>query len=201
MNLAPLSGLIPAEALICQGMGLLFNLAEFKGRTMKEIWKDIPKYLGYYQASNLGRVKSLTHKTKQGKEYKGKVLKKNINKSGYEHVNLSMNSVVKNMRVHRLVMLAFVGESDNQVDHIDGIRTNNVLGNLRYVTQSENEESKHKRLGRKLPKGIYKDRGKYKACLTKSETKSGKPKSIGRFETINQAIDKRNQYLKRETKK
>jgi hypothetical protein len=96
-----------------------------------EHWKDIPNYEGLYQVSNLGRVKSL----KFGKE---RVLKPRCDSSGYVQVVLCKGGEKKDYRVHRLVMLAFVSESDLQVNHKSGIKTDNRLENLEYCTQSEN---------------------------------------------------------------
>jgi hypothetical protein len=85
----------------------------------KEIWKDVPSYEGLYQVSNLGRVKSL----KFGKE---KILKSGTNTKGYFYVILC-NKNTQPFSIHRLVMRAFVGESDLQVNHKNGIKTDNRL--------------------------------------------------------------------------
>jgi hypothetical protein len=98
---------------------------------MKEIWKDIPNYESEYQVSNLGRVKSL----KFGKE---KVLNSNLISNGYCNVKLCKDGEKKDHTIHRLIMIAFVGESKLTVNHINGIKTDNRLENLEYCTQSEN---------------------------------------------------------------
>lgn len=100
----------------------------------KEIWKDIPNYEGMYQVSNLGRVKSLNYK-RTGKE---RVLKEKLNKKGYFNVNLYKDGKQKNHKIHRLVMLAFIGDSDLHVNHKNGIKTDNQLENLEYCTHYEN---------------------------------------------------------------
>lgn len=61
---------------------------------MQEVWKDIKGYEGYYQVSNLGRVKSLRNNT---------ILKINDVKGGYSQVGLSINGKQKTKRIHRLV--------------------------------------------------------------------------------------------------
>ena len=97
----------------------------------EEIWKDVPGYEGHYQVSNLGRVKSF----KRGKE---RVLKPGFGANGYYHVVLYKGSECKINLVHRLVSLAFLGESKLDVNHKNGVKTDNRLENLEYCTKSEN---------------------------------------------------------------
>lgn len=110
---------------------------------MQEIWKDIPEYKGYYQVSNLGRVKGLKYTfwaTRQFRTLPERILKPNKNKSGYYYVVLHKNRKGKTWKVHRLVALAFIPNPDNKpcVDHIDTNTTNNNVENLRWCTHKEN---------------------------------------------------------------
>lgn len=108
---------------------------------MEEVWKDIPGYEGFYQASNLGKIKSLDRnvKVKNGTWHrKGSEMKIRLDRGGYERVCLSKNSKSNLRLVHRLVLAAFNGVSDMTVNHIDGIKTNNKLENLEYCTSKEN---------------------------------------------------------------
>lgn len=100
---------------------------------MEEIWGDIPGYEGYYQASNLGNIKSLP------KKYKplGKILKPQ-QRNNYLSVCLSKNGKSKSQNVHRIIMKTFKGESDLTVNHIDGNKHNNKLENLEYCTPRDN---------------------------------------------------------------
>ena len=101
-----------------------------------EVWKDIPQFVGFYQVSNLGNVKSLPRATTSGR-----LLKHYVNtKNGYCYVSLSRQGKIVSRRVHVLVANAFLGENRNglQVNHIDGKKTNNRADNLEYCTQSEN---------------------------------------------------------------
>ena len=108
-----------------------------------EIWKDIPNYEGLYQASNLGRVKSLERFRKGANgslvKVKKKILKPLIDK-GYYQVCLSKQSTKKAYLVHRLVWETFNGSIPEglQVNHINEIKSDNRLENLNLMTPKEN---------------------------------------------------------------
>lgn len=104
----------------------------------KEIWKDIKDYEGLYQVSNLGRVKRLDNKS--GAIYRKEHLLKPFIRDRYESVRLSKNGSVKNYNVHRLVAEAFISNpyDCDIVNHIDADKSNNVVTNLEWCTQSYN---------------------------------------------------------------
>lgn len=112
----------------------------------EEIWKDITGFEGKYQISNLGRVKSLLDKNLKHRE----LIIKQHDMFGYKYVDLYSKHSYKRYRVHRLVLLTFVGDSKLQVNHINGIKSDNRLCNLEYVTQSENMKHAY-RLGLEKP--------------------------------------------------
>lgn len=94
-----------------------------------ELWEAVPGYEGEYTVSDLGRVYSFK---------RGVHLKPELIRSGYHRVALLKKGVARKCLVHRLVMLAFVGSYNLDVNHIDGVKTNNVLNNLEYCTRSAN---------------------------------------------------------------
>lgn len=107
-----------------------------------EVWKDIDGYLGLYQVSNLGRVKSLDRYINNGKCLvfkKGQILKIKEYK-GYCYIKLSKHHKYNQYLVHRLVAQAFIPNPENKpcIDHINTNRTDNRVENLRWVTQKEN---------------------------------------------------------------
>jgi hypothetical protein len=115
---------------------------------MHEDWRDIPGYEGVYQASNLGRIRSLNRPN-----HAGKILVATDNGTGYLQVGLSLNKVHKKFTVHRLVLLAFAGplpEGHNR-NHRNGNKHDNRPKNLEYVLFHENSrhavQSLHRQFG------------------------------------------------------
>ncbi|PHE75181.1 endodeoxyribonuclease [Bacillus wiedmannii] len=110
--------------------------------------KDIEGYEGLYEITEDGRVfrKERTVKTtkKNGQIYNQKLkrleLKQQVIKCGYLSVHLFKNGKVKFIQIHRLVAQTFIPNLGNkpQVNHINGIKTDNCVSNLEWVTRSEN---------------------------------------------------------------
>lgn len=111
---------------------------------MSEKWRDIPGYEGIYQASSLGRVRSLDrvieHPHTGSTRLRGKVLIQAPNGRGYLKVTLSRDNVKAQRTAHRLVLEAFVGPAPDgmECNHRNGNKTDNRLSNLHWVTASEN---------------------------------------------------------------
>lgn len=97
---------------------------------MTEIYKEIKGFKGKYSVSSLGNIKN--NKT-------GAILKP-FYRNGYSRVQLCNNGKKKNYSVHRLVAETFIGNYNAKpnVDHINTIKDDNRVINLRWATQKEN---------------------------------------------------------------
>lgn len=101
-----------------------------------ETWKAIDGYVGHYEISNYGRVKSFPTQRRTTTI----ILKPKLTKDGYYETTLNANNKTKYIRTHRLVAQAFIPNLQNkpQVNHKDGNKLNNYVGNLEWVTNQEN---------------------------------------------------------------
>lgn len=102
-----------------------------------EIWKPIEEFLGRYEISNLGRVRSL--EDNHGKPIE-RIKTLSLNQTGYYEVQLSIKDKNYHRTIHRLVALAFIPNPDCKphINHKDGNKLNNSLDNLEWCTPREN---------------------------------------------------------------
>ena len=157
-----------------------------------EVWKDIPNYEGFYQASNLGNIKSLERMVKHWpsglKTVKERILKANPNTQGYLSLWIYKDSISKKIQVHKLVAMAFLNHVPNGyeivVNHKDFNILNNKLSNLELVSQRENTNRKHLKSTSKYT-GVYwyKRDKKWKSSIQVN----GKNKNLGTFENEHDA--------------
>lgn len=112
---------------------------------VKEKWRPVVGYEGYYEVSNLGKVKRVAPGTRT---FVGRLMKHHvgIGGKGYLSVFLSVDGVSKRCYVHRLVLEAFVGKVPKgmQCCHNDGDVTNNSVSNLRWDTAKGNASDRVK---------------------------------------------------------
>ena len=150
---------------------------------MDEIWKKIENHENY-SVSNLGKIRN---------DITGRFLKGTLHNEGYLRVCLDR----KHYLIHRLIAIAFIDNPDNKlfVDHINGIKIDNRIENLRWATGTENHHNS------KMPinntsgtKGVcwYKNNNKWHAQIKID----GKKVHIGYFVNIEDAIKARQQKAK-----
>lgn len=113
----------------------------------QEEWRDVPGFEGLYKVSNLGNVMCVGGG--RGREPFKQL--RQIAKNGYLYVHLRNGDISCMSAIHRIVCAAFIPNPEHkpQVNHKDGIRTNNVVSNLEWVTASENAIHAYKNLPRK----------------------------------------------------
>ena len=101
---------------------------------MEEQWKPV-KGFENYQISNFGRVQSFSRKHRNGL-----ILKPKVDRYGYETVCIGNLEGRKCPTIHRLVAMAFIDNPENKatVNHKDGIKANNIVDNLEWLTATEN---------------------------------------------------------------
>jgi len=96
-----------------------------------ETWKDINGYEGIYKINNLGVITRASN---------NKCIKPFVTEKGYVKIRLHKNGKCSRFLVHRLLMIAFVDKpiDKDDVNHINGIKTDNRLANLEWCTRQEN---------------------------------------------------------------
>ena len=109
-----------------------------------EIWKPISGYEGFYEVSNLGRIRSLERIVEcsdgRKRKIKDRTLKGSSYSGGYSGVTLHKDGCAKFVNIHRIVAEAFVPNplEKEEVNHKDENPSNNHASNLEWVTHKEN---------------------------------------------------------------
>ena len=110
---------------------------------MTEIWKPIPGTNGTYEASSLGRIRSVDravgHRWGGTAIKRGQVLVPIVDINGYFTVSICAANASRRLRVHRLVAAAFFPGGAGEVNHKDFDKTHNAPSNLEWVTHALNQ--------------------------------------------------------------
>lgn len=149
----------------------------------------IPQYPNYMIYPN-GDVFSIRNK---------KILKTRYDKCGYKRVSLKnvFTNKLDTLKIHQLVGMCYLGykkNSDYVVDHIDNDKENNYLHNLQVITHKQNMRKEHMKKMQQngLPYYIRYCKNGYVVKLQEDKIK----KKLGTFETLEEAINKRDEYFK-----
>jgi len=169
-----------------------------------ELWKEVPGLNGYYLASNIGRIYSVSRQFKmplrngeiQIRKSPGRMLNQFTDFYGYKRVQISIEGKKQKMKVHRLVCEAFYGSPlPGQVtNHINGVKNDNRVENLEWVSNRENSLHGHRNKKNGLPPGIYfhPSRNRFQGAILVGK----KRHQIGDCKTLEEAIQAYENKLK-----
>lgn len=117
-------------------------------KTSEEVWKPIPGFIGHYEVSSLGQIRSvprivIAEGTVKRRVLKGRVLKPYLrgDRSKYPTVNVSVDGQHSKLPVHHAVLTAFRGprpSPDHVARHLNDQPVDTRLDNLVWGTQSQN---------------------------------------------------------------
>lgn len=119
----------------------------------KILWKSIPGYESYYEISNFGEIRSLNRFVKNSAHsfrfVPGKTMRQRFDKIGRAYVDLQRERKKRTFFVHRLVLLAFVGQPPHGCVCLHGPNgvSDNNLSNLSYGTMKKNNSVDKERDG------------------------------------------------------
>lgn len=108
-------------------------------------WKTVVEY-DKYEVNNLGEIR---HKNRKH------ILSPRKNSSGYGYVAFNINGQRKNFAIHRIVANAFIPNPNGytEVNHKDYNRLNNCVGNLEWVSSSQNKQHAYLKIENHINRG------------------------------------------------
>lgn len=115
---------------------------------MREVWRPIRGWRGFYEVSSLGRLRScarvVTKSNGVKQPVRARILRPVTSKDGYKRCALSRAGRLTTVMVHQMVAFAFKGRRPpgKQTRHRDGIKTNCRASNLCYGTHSQNQRDR-----------------------------------------------------------
>lgn len=131
-------------------------------KSEQEEWRPVVGYEGYYEVSNLGRIRSLDRvcslnsKIMPKRTYRGKILVQRVTKDGYCTLLLCKDGYHRGVRVHRIVAQAFIPNPNNlpHINHKNEIKNDNRVENLEWCDSKYNENYGTKPLRVSISKSI-----------------------------------------------
>lgn len=168
----------------------LFYINE-EGLVCLEEWKNIPDYIGYYQVSNLGRLKSLNRKilkiNNMTQKFRERILKQKISPAGYLMAVLTNTKKITSYSVHQLVCITFLNHKpcgyNLVIDHKNDTKLDNRLTNLQIITHRANVSKNRKNNSGNTCVSIIKKKFGVNLVF------NGETISLGSFETLDKAND------------
>lgn len=107
---------------------------------IKEVWRDVKGLEGFYQVSNIGRIKSLVGWNGHKYVRREKIILPTPDKEGRMHIKLSKFGEKINLKIHRIIAEAFIPNPNSYkvINHVDSNPSNNDISNLEWCTQKQN---------------------------------------------------------------
>lgn len=115
-------------------------IIDINGILYEEEWKSANGFEGFYEVSNFCRIKSLSRIDCRGQKRLLKIMLQNYDSDGYLIINMFKNGISFILKAHRIGAIAFIKNPNKfpAVNHLDGNKTNNWVGNLEWVTNRNN---------------------------------------------------------------
>lgn len=139
---------------------------------MDEIWKPTEGFPGY-DVSNYGRVRSYYMRGPKTRiaDSPHRILKPRTTRKGYHRICLRRDGSRASVYVHKLVTTAFLGPrpAGLQVNHRNGNKADNYIGNLEYVTPRENTHHARDVLGTLSPLPVRRGEAQHNSKLTEKD--------------------------------
>ena len=161
---------------------------------MQETWKQIPGYIGLYEASDFGNIRTLRFTNSRGivDRSRDRIMKQQTDKNGYKTIGLrDFNGIKKRYFVHRLIGITFNPNPLNlpEINHYDTDKSNNNIDNLIWCSGRDNLTHYYDKMGKQFVGGSRVNKideagniiATYTTLREAGEMNNIKPADIGRM--------------------